>query len=130
MEERIEKLRRRVAKVARNRRGRRKFDAGLRGAIVEMSEAWAASGGRQHVLARQLGLSAQTLSGWRHASRHRGVIAQREPSIRAVTIVEDERTDSSSSQNARAPIAITLPRGLVISGLDVAAAIRIARELG
>lgn len=122
MDQKISRLRRQISGTKRDRCGRRRFSAELRAAVVELSADWTAGGGTQRELADTLGLSEESLSAWRSQARRRGATGQ--PTIRAVTLV-----DESPPASRPGDIAIVLPSGARIEGLDADAALHIARGL-
>lgn len=122
MDKKIRILRKELSQAPKNRRGYRRVSPALRQKVVALSTTWRSEGGKQQDLARRLGLSIHTISGWRQLARE--TARARRKQIRVVEIAEEPAKTPIS------PLCISMPSGLRIEGLSIIDAIAVAKELG
>ena len=115
----IRTLQRRIRAVHRGHGGGRwRYPAALRAEIVTVTRAGRAAGRSLRRLARDLGVSAPTLTHWLR-SRRRG-------RVRRVTVVP---SPSPARPAAPCPVLVT-PHGVRVEGLDLVALVTVLRSLG
>ena len=118
MPDRIQTLQGRLRAVHRGRAGgRQRYPADLRAEIVTVTRAGRGAGRSVRSLARDLGVSAPTLTRWLRRPR-RGPLRQ-------VMLAPS----AMAAEGAPAPVLVT-PHGARVEGLDLAGLVTVLRGLG
>ncbi len=115
MDQTLTTLRRRIKKTKADARGHRRYEEGLRIAVVEYALDRGEDGDSLAAVARELGLTQRTLWGW--------VQRNRESVIRPVELV-DESLDPAPSTRS-----LVLPGGSRIEGLSLEDIVALVRAL-
>jgi hypothetical protein len=110
------RLRRRVAALGARRRGAR-IPALLRAEIAAYAAQRRAAGVRTKAIAREAGVSAESVRRWLAAAA-----ARRRPRMSAVTV-------AIGPERAAGSVVLISPRGYRVEGLDVAGVAAVLRQL-
>ena len=124
-----EKLKKQVEE-RRARGTRRQFDESFRAEVVGYVRALQAEGGTQEEAAREVGLSAWTLSRWGRGSRSGPVRRGRPPRQRQEGTPGGFHPVELKSEASPGGLVMHGPGGVRVEGLSVQQVVQVLKELG